>query len=128
MANKDYAQAAKAYVGTTIKIVDERTDAQENLKRIIPLFTKETGINVDYSIIGHFELLDYWKSARSEDDVNDAVTIHSAQMGYLLKNDMLFPIDGMINNEKLSIDNFNKSGLIQDVWDMSARINVVRVN
>ena len=60
VAKNDYKEAAKPYIGTTIKILDERSDITDHLQELVPLFIKEAGINVDYRILGHFERLDYW--------------------------------------------------------------------
>ena len=48
-AQSFYAEAAKPYKGVTIRVLDEITPLQETLTKIVPDFTKETGIKVEWS-------------------------------------------------------------------------------
>lgn len=121
VAKNDYKEAAKPYIGTTIKILDERSDITDHLQELVPLFIKEAGINVDYRILGHFERLDYWGLASTQKNINDAATIHFSQMGYLLSKDLILPLDDLMDNKKRAIDQFNSDRLKQDVWDMSSK-------
>jgi multiple sugar transport system substrate-binding protein len=52
-----YAEAAKPYKGTTIRVLDEITPLQETLSKIVPEFEKETGIKVEWELLNHFEVI-----------------------------------------------------------------------
>ncbi len=52
-----YKEAAKPYVGTQIRVLDEITPLQETMKTLVPDFVAETGIQVDYELLNHFDVI-----------------------------------------------------------------------
>ena len=51
------AEAAAPYAGTTINVLDEVTDLQPGFAELIPEFEEETGIDVEFSIEGHVDVI-----------------------------------------------------------------------
>lgn len=111
-----YKEAAKPYAGTTINILDEVTPLQENMAALVPEFEKETGIDVNYELLNHFDVI-----SRGQADMlsgrgsYDAVLLHSAQMGLLLDADVLRPVDDFVADKALTspdlkLDDFIEPG------------------
>jgi multiple sugar transport system substrate-binding protein len=103
-----YKEAAQPYSGTTINILDEVTPLQENMAKLVPDFEKETGIDVNYELLNHFDVI-----SRGQADMlsgrgsYDAVLLHSAQMGLLLDAGVLRPIDDFLADKALTSPNVN---------------------
>lgn len=116
-----YAEAAKPYAGTSIRVLDERSDQQVAAAPYIGMFEQETGIKVDYQTVNHFELLDYWKAENHKPLQNDIVAIHSGQFGKILGDDLIQPISPFMADKNLFNPNFNPSGLFSDLWKSTAR-------
>ena len=90
-----YKEAAKPYAGQSITILDEITPLQETMKTLVPEFVKETGINVDYQLLNHFEVISKGQADMlSGRGAYDGVMVHSPQMGLLLQADVVRPIEG----------------------------------
>ena len=92
-----YKEAAAPYAGQSITVLDEVTPLQETMQKLVPQFEEETGIDVDYQLLNHFEVINRGQadllSGRGE---YDAIMVHSPQMGLLLDAGVLQPIDDMI--------------------------------
>lgn len=113
-ADFSYAEAAKPYAGTTIKILDEITPLQETMTKLVPEFTKETGINVQYELLSHPDVINKGQADMLSGRGNyDAVMLHGFQMGPMLAADALLPIDDMVANDKLSDPTLDTGDLIQ---------------
>ena len=98
-----YAEAAKPYAGTTIRVLDEITPLQETLSKIVPEFQKETGIKVEWELLNHFEVINKGQSDMlSGRAYYDAVMLHSFQFGPLLSAGAIRAIDELLKNSKLS--------------------------
>src|SRR5262245_43911736 len=92
-----YEEAAAPYKGTTVKILDEITRLQEGMAKLVPEFTAATGIDVQYELLNHFEVISRGQadllSGRGE---YDAILLHSAQVGLLLDAGVMRPIDDLM--------------------------------
>ena len=79
-----YEEAAAPYAGQSITVLDEVTPLQEAMQKLVPQFEEETGIDVDYQLLNHFEVINRGQadllSGRGE---YDAIMVHSPQMGLL---------------------------------------------
>jgi multiple sugar transport system substrate-binding protein len=98
-----YPEAAKPYVGMTIRVLDEITPLQEVLSKIVPEFEKETGIKVEWELLNHFEVINKGQADMlSGRGYYDAVMLHGFQLGPMLAADAIRPIDDLVRNPKLS--------------------------
>ena len=52
-----YKEAAAPYAGQSITVLDEVTPLQEAMQKLVPQFEEETGIEVDYQLLNHFEVI-----------------------------------------------------------------------
>ena len=113
-----YAEAAKPYAGTTIRVLDEITPLQETMRKLVPEFTEETGINVEYELLSHGDVINRGLadlfSGRGH---YDAIMLHGLQMGPLLAAKVLMPIDGMLANVELSNPDLGLDDLIEPAND-----------
>jgi multiple sugar transport system substrate-binding protein len=117
-----YKEAAAPYAGQSITVLDEVTPLQEAMQKLVPQFEEETGIDVDYQLLNHFEVINRGQadllSGRGE---YDAIMVHSPQMGLLLDAEVLRPIDDMFANAELTSPDFDADDLIQPSWDTVAK-------
>lgn len=117
-----YQEAAKPYRGTSIRVLDEVTPLQETLATVVPEFTRETGIEVNYELLNHFEVISKGQadmlSGRGE---YDAVMLHSPQIGLLLAANVLRPIDDLMKNPSLANPDLGADQIVQPSWDTAAR-------
>jgi multiple sugar transport system substrate-binding protein len=117
-----YKDAAKPYVGQSITILDEITPLQETMKTLVPEFVKETGINVDYQLLNHFEVISKGQADMlSGRGAYDGVMVHSPQMGLLLQADVVRPIDDLLANKTVSNPDLDLKDLTQPAWDSVAK-------
>jgi multiple sugar transport system substrate-binding protein len=102
------AEAAAPYAGTTINVLDEVTDLQPTFAELIPQFEEETGINVEFSIEGHVDVIQKGEAdllaGRGEYDL---VMVHDFQMGRVIDADVIEPIDQYLNNPDLKDPSVN---------------------
>ena len=109
-----YAEAAKPYAGTTIKVLDEVTPLQETLAGIVPKFTEETGIKVEYELLSHLDVINKGQADMlSGSGTYDAVMLHGFQMGPMLAADAILPINDMMANAKIANPNLDTDDFIQ---------------
>lgn len=98
-----YKSAAQPYAGTTIRVLDEITPLQENMKKLVPQFIAETGIKVEYELLGHGDVINKGQADMfSGRGYYDAVMLHSLQMGPLLAARVLEPIDAFVTSKALT--------------------------
>ena len=117
-----YKEAAKPYAGQSITILDEITPLQETMKTLVPEFVKETGIQVDYQLLNHFEVISKGQADMlSGRGAYDGVMVHSPQLGLLLQADVVRPIDDLLGNKTLTNPNLDAKDLIQPAWDSVAK-------
>ena len=117
-----YKEAAKPYAGQSITILDEITPLQETMKTLVPEFVKETGIQVDYQLLNHFEVISKGQADMlSGRGAYDGVMLHSPQMGLLLQADVIRPIDDLLANKTLTNPELDLKDLIQPAWDSVAK-------
>lgn len=117
-----YKEAAKPYQGVSITVLDEVTPLQEAMSKLVPEFVEETGINVNYELLNHFEVISRGQADMlSGRGAYDAVLLHSAQMGLLLEADVLRPIDDLIANAALTSPDINLSDMIEPGWSTSSK-------
>ena len=113
-ADWSYAEAGKPYAGTTIRVLDEITPLQENMRRLVPEFTEETGIKVQYELLSHGDVIN-----RGQADLfsgrghYDAIMLHGFQLGPLLAAGVLKPIDDLLNNSDLTSPSLKLEDLIE---------------
>ena len=108
-----YKEAAEPYKGTTINILDEVTPLQEAMAKLVPQFTEETGITVNYELLNHFDVISRGQAdLLSGRGAYDAVLLHSAQMGLLLDADVLLPVDDFLADTKLTSPDINLDDFI----------------
>ena len=61
-------------------------------RKLVPQFTEETGIEVDYQLLNHFEVINKGQAdLLSGRGAYDGVMLHSAQTGLLLDAGVLRP-------------------------------------
>jgi multiple sugar transport system substrate-binding protein len=97
-----YKEAAKPFVGSTIRVLDEITPLQESMKTLVPQFTAETGIKVEYELLNHFEVINKGQADMlSRRGYYDAVMLHGVQMGQMLAANTIEPLDSYMNNKAL---------------------------
>jgi multiple sugar transport system substrate-binding protein len=117
-----YKEAAAPYAGQSITVLDEVTPLQETMQKLVPQFEQDTGIDVDYQLLNHFEVINRGQadllSGRGE---YDAIMVHSPQMGLLLDAGVLRPIDDMIAKPELTSPDLDLDDLIQPSWDTVAK-------
>ena len=117
-----YKEAAAPYAGESITVLDEVTPLQEAMQQLVPQFEEETGIDVDYQLLNHFEVINRGQadllSGRGE---YDAIMVHSPQMGLLLDAGVLRPIDDLMANMELTAPDLGPDDLIQPSWDTVAK-------
>ena len=117
-----YNEAAAPYAGQSITVLDEVTPLQEAMQQLVPQFKEETGIDVDYQLLNHFEVINRGQadllSGRGE---YDAIMVHSPQMGLLLDAGVLRPIDDLMGNTELTAPDLDADDLIQPSWDTVAK-------
>ncbi|RBW50607.1 extracellular solute-binding protein [Marinobacter sp. F3R11] len=113
-----YTEAAKPYVGTTIRVLDEITPLQETMRKLVPEFTEMTGIEVEYELLSHGDVINRGQADLfSGRGYYDAVMLHGLQMGPLLSAEVLQPIDDMLHNTALSNPNLGLDDLIEPAND-----------
>ncbi|MCW5623701.1 MAG: extracellular solute-binding protein [Burkholderiales bacterium] len=112
-----YAEAAKPYAGKTIRVLDEITPLQEVMKKLVPQFTTETGIKVEYELLNHFEVINKGQADMlSGRGYYDAIMLHSVQMGPMLAAGALSPIDGLVADKALANPALDTADLIEPVY------------
>lgn len=117
-----YKEAAKAYAGQSITILDEITPLQETMKTLVTEFVKETGIQADYQLLNHFEVISKGQADMlSGRGAYDGVMLHSPQMGLLLQADVIRPIDDLLANKTLTNPDLDLRDLTQPAWDSLAK-------
>lgn len=117
-----YKEAAKPYAGQSITILDEITPLQETMKTLVPEFVKETGIQVDYQLLNHFEVINKGQADMlSGRGAYDGVMVHSPQLGLLLQADVIRPIDDLLTNKTITNPDLDVKDLIQPASDSVAK-------
>ncbi len=110
-------EAAAPYKGTSITILDETTPLQEAMAKLVPDFTKETGINVKYELLNHFDVIGKGQADMvSGKGTYDGVMLHSFQMGPMLDAGVVRPIDDFMGNKKLADPNIDLADLISSPY------------
>lgn len=108
-----YRDAARPYAGTRIRVLDEITPLQENMKKLVPQFTAETGIMVEYELLSHGDVINKGQADLfSGRGYYDAVMLHSLQMGPLLAARVLEPLDGFLADGTLTDPKLDLDDLI----------------
>lgn len=116
-----YAQAAKPYKGTSIRVLDEITPLQETLSKIIPDFEKETGIKVEWELLNHFEVINKGQADMlSGRGYYDAIMLHGFQLGPMISAGAIRPLNDLVANPKLSNPNLATSDFIQNPFKTAA--------
>ena len=119
-AQWSYAEAAKPYEGVTIRVLDEITPLQETLAGIVPQFTEETGIKVEYELLNHFEVINKGQSDMlSGRGYYDAVMLHGFQLGPMLEAGVLMPIDDFLASE-LKNPAFDEADIIEPSYSTTS--------
>ncbi|MEF7616611.1 extracellular solute-binding protein [Aquincola sp. MAHUQ-54] len=113
-----YKEAAKPYAGTTIRVLDEITPLQETLKTLVPQFTAETGIKVEYELLNHFEVINKGQADMlSRRGYYDGVMLHGVQMGQMLAANVVEPIDGYMKDKALFNPALDLKDMIEPAFD-----------
>jgi len=109
-----YKEAAAPYKGTTVRVLDETTPLQETFAPLVAQFNAETGINVVYELLNHFEVINKGQADMlSGRGYYDAVMNHPFQLGLLLDADVLRPLDDMLANSKLTNPDLDLGDMIE---------------
>jgi multiple sugar transport system substrate-binding protein len=120
-ADWSYAEAAKPYQGVTIHVLDEITPLQETLADIVPQFTEETGIEVEYELLNHFEVINKGQADMlSGRGYYDAIMLHGFQLGPMLEAGVLMPVDEMMADPALMNPAFDEGDLIEPAYSTTA--------
>jgi multiple sugar transport system substrate-binding protein len=115
-AEWSYAEAAEPYKGVTIRVLDEITPLQETLATIVPQFTEETGILVEYELLNHFEVINKGQADMlSGRGYYDAIMLHGFQLGPMLEAGVLMPIDDLMQSD-LKNPAFDEEDLIEPAY------------
>ncbi len=97
-----YKEAAKPFAGTKIRVLDEITPLQETMKTLVPEFVALTGIQVDYELLNHFDVINKGQADMlSRRGYYDAVMLHGVQLGQMLGANVVEPIDGFMKDKAL---------------------------
>ncbi len=113
-ADWSYAEAAKPYAGTRIRVLDEITPLQETMRKLVPQFTKETGIEVEYELLSHGDVINKGQADLfSRRGYYDAIMLHGLQLGPLFAGKLLEPIDGYLQDAKLGNPAMNEGDFIE---------------
>lgn len=116
-----YKEAAEPYKGATIRVLDEITPLQETLKTIVPEFTAETGINVEYELLNHFEVINKGQADMlSGRGYYDAIMLHGFQVGPMLSAGALKAVDEMIADKALMNPDFDEADMINPAYATTA--------
>ncbi|RVU34277.1 extracellular solute-binding protein [Hwanghaeella grinnelliae] len=116
-----YKEAAEPYKGATIRVLDEITPLQEILKTIVPEFTAETGINVEYELLNHFEVINKGQADMlSGRGYYDAIMLHGFQVGPMLSAGALMAIDEMVADKALMNPDFDEADMINPAYATTA--------
>ncbi len=109
-----YAEAARPYAGTTIRVLDEITPLQEAMRGLVPEFTEETGINVQYELLSHSDVINRGQADLfSGRGYYDAIMLHGLQLGPLLEAEVLEPIGAMFSDNGLTNPGLDLDDLIE---------------
>lgn len=109
-----YKEAAKPFAGTSIRVLDEITPLQETMKTLVPQFTEETGIKVEYELLNHFEVINKGQADMlSRRGYYDAVMLHGVQMGQMLAAKTIEPVDGYMKDKALANPSLDMGDLIE---------------
>lgn len=116
-----YAEAAKPYKGTTIRVLDEITPLQETLSKIVPDFEKETGIKVEWELLNHFEVINKGQADMlSGRGYYDAIMLHGFQLGPMISAGVIRPLNDLTGNPKLANPGLNTADFIQNPFKTAA--------
>jgi multiple sugar transport system substrate-binding protein len=117
-----YKDAAKPYAGTSIRVLDEITPLQETMKTLVPQFTAETGIKVEYELLNHFEVINKGQADMlSKRGYYDGVMLHGLQYGQMLAANAIEPIDGYMKDKALMNPGLDLKDLIEPSFDSLAK-------
>lgn len=117
-----YKDAAKPFAGESIRVLDEVTPLQETMKTLVPQFTAETGIKVEYELLNHFEVINKGQADMlSRRGYYDAVMLHGMQYGQMLAADAVEPLDGYLADKALFDPNLDLADLIEPSYSSLAK-------
>lgn len=114
-ADWSYQEAAKPYAGASIQVLDEITPLQETMRTLVPEFTEMTGIEVNYELLSHGDVINRGQADLfSGRGAYDAIMLHGLQLGPLLAADVIEPIETMmadsaLTNPELALDDLFKT-------------------
>jgi multiple sugar transport system substrate-binding protein len=113
-----YKEAAKPLAGVSIRVLDEITPLQEAMRKLVPQFTAETGIKVEYELLNHFEVINKGQADMfSRRGHYDAVMLHGVQMGQMLAAGVVEPIDDYLADKTLFNPALDLKDLIEPSFD-----------
>ena len=117
-----YKEAAKPYVGSTIRILDEITPLQETMKSLVPQFTADTGIKVEYELLNHFDVINKGQADMlSRRGYYDGVMLHGVQMGQMLGAGAIEPLDAYMGDKALFNPALDLKDLTKGPYDSLAK-------
>lgn len=109
-----YKEAAKPFAGTTIRILDEITPLQETMKTLVPQFTAETGIKVEYELQSHPDVINKGQAdLLSRRGYYDGVMLHGVQMGQMLAANVIEPLDAYMKDKALASPGLDPKDMIE---------------
>lgn len=108
-----YKEAAQPYAGASIRVLDEITPLQETMRKLVPRFTEETGIKVEYELLSHGDVINKGQADLfSRRGHYDAIMLHGLQLGPLLAGNTLEPIDAYASDAALANPDLRLDDLI----------------
>lgn len=117
-----YKEAAKPYAGGTIRVLDEITPLQETMKSLVPQFTAETGIKVEYELLNHFDVINKGQADMlSRRGYYDAVMLHGVQMGQMLGAGAIEPLDVYLGDKALFNPSLDLKDLTKGAYESLAK-------
>jgi multiple sugar transport system substrate-binding protein len=125
----DLTKAAAPYQGTKIRILDEITDLQPTFaKKIVPEFEQLTGIDVEYELQGHFDVIEVGESDLfSGRGTYDAVMLHQWQINDAVEAQAIDFLDPYLNNPALRDPSVDPANFIQPLTDQATVVSGHRV-
>lgn len=119
-----YEDAAKPYKGTTIRVLDEVTPLQQTLAKLVPEFQAVTGINVEFELLNHFDVISKGQADMlSGSGSYDAIMLHSFQMGPMIDAGVLRPIDDLMANKALTSPTLDLGDMIEPAYSTTVKHN-----
>jgi multiple sugar transport system substrate-binding protein len=110
--------------GTTIRFIAEASGLTDALESLVPEFTQETGIKVEfekypYESVVQKAMLDFTSGTQTY----DVVSLPYEFLGRVAEKGYVRPIDDYLNDTELTPADFDRNDIIPAMWNGSAKWN-----